>query len=236
MRMPYRIIAGSAAFLLALFLPLGAVANPGILVIPDSHDFGEVEIGETASTQILIFNQWSGNLALYSVSLLPPDGTGFSLVNAPPSGTIIPSGGSVSLGVEFSPEAEGLDAATVEIMWANGESGISYVVLSGTGITGGGPLTIEDILAFFDAGVEAGTIKGKDCGNSGKAHLKVFKFKLLMAAFFIDKGWMKGACQLLWHAYERSDGQKGPKDWVMGEDVPELNAMILQLMSDLGCL
>jgi hypothetical protein len=149
---------------------------------------------------------------------------------------VVNPGGILAFGVDFSPDAEGLVTGTVKVVWTNGESGTSYVELSGTGIPGSGPLTIEDILAFFDAGVEAGTIVGKGPACSRNAHLKIFKFKLLMVAFFIDKGWDKGACRLLWHAYERSDNQDCPKDWIRGQAVGTLNDMILQLLSDMGCM
>lgn len=236
MRMPNKIVTGFAAMLLALVVPLGAVANPGIVVVPVQHDFGEVEVGALASTQIEIGNDWWGSLSIFSINLLQGAGTDFSLVNPPSSGTVIQPGSSLVFGVEFSPTTEGLATAIVEIQWTNGESGTSIVELSGTGIATTGPVTIEDILAFFDAGVEAGTIEGKGCGHSGRAHLKVFKFKLLMVAFFLDKGWERGACKLLWHAYDRSDGQRHPKDWIEGQDVDRLNEMILLLLSDMGCL
>ena len=235
MRMPNRLLAGSAAILLALVLPLGAMASPGITVVPDQHDFGEVEVGASASTPIEVHNAWWGDLSIFSVTILQ-SGADFTLINPPPEGTVVPPGSSLTLGVEFIPKAEGVITATLEIVWTNGESGISTVELSGTGVPASGPLTIEDILAFFDDGVEAGTIRGKNCGNSGRAHLKVFKFKLLMVAFFIDKGWDRGACKLLWHAFERSDSQPGPKDWIKGQAVDDLNLMILQLLSDMGCL
>jgi hypothetical protein len=220
-------------------LPVLAAANPGIAVIPDQYDFGEVEVGASASTTIEISNAWWGNLSIASVTI-DQGGSDFALVNVPPPGTIVSPGSSLFFGVEFNPKDEGPITGTIVVQWTNGEAGISYVELSGTGLPVSGPLTIEDILAFFDAGVEAGTIQGKGPACSRNAHLKVFKFKLLMVAFFIDKGWDKGACQLLWHAYERSDGQDCPKDWIKNgpgsNDVDELNAMILQLLSDMGCL
>ena len=230
-----RTVIGVGVVLAVIMFPLLAAANPGITVIPDQYDFGEVEVGASASTQIEIGNDWWGNLRIYEFNQLGCD-PGYTIVNPPLPGTVIPPSSAFIFGVEFGPKAEGPANCTIEIKWANGEEGVSFVELSGTGVPASGPLTIEDILAFFDAGVEAGTIQGKGPACSRDAHLKVFKFKLLMVAFFIDKGWDKGACKLLWHAYERSDNQDCPKDWIRGQDVDELNAMILQLLSDMGCL
>ena len=128
------------------------------------------------------------------------------------------------------------------VRWINGGAGAVGVKLEGEGIVAPGePVTIQDILTFFYNGVDNGTIEGagRNC-SSRRAHLKVFEFKLLMVEFFILKGWDRATCNLLWHAYARSDGQKPPKDWIDGDeevgDVPKLNTMILDLLTELSCL
>ena len=234
--MQNRTMIGVGAVIAVIMFPVLAAASPGISIYPDQpYDFGEVEMGTSESVDVTISNAWWGDLRIEAVNLVQCE-AGFTLINPPEPDTWVIPGTSLTFGVEFSPETEGLASCTVEVKWTNGEIGVSTVELSGTGIAGSGPLTIEDILAFFDAGVEAGTIEGKGPACSRDAHLKIFKFKLLMVAFFIDKGWDKGACKLLWHAYERSDDQDCPKDWIKGQAVGTLNDMILQLLSDMGCM
>jgi len=112
------------------------------------------------------------------------------------------------------------------------------VELSGVGIAAQGePITVEDILAFLDAGVEAGTIQGTGHHpRMSEVRLKLFKALLLKVGSHIDDDRMRAACWRLKRAYLRSDGQSRPFDFVKGDDVPELNAMILQLRADLGCV
>ena len=232
---PIRRLLLFAAAAAAGMLVAAAPAFAGITVIPDQYDFGEVEVGSTASTQIEISNAWWGNLTIDSVDILQA-GSDFTLVNPPPSGTVVLPGSSLFMGVEFSPAAEGLATATAEVQWTNGEEGTSYVELSGTGVAAT-PLTIEDVLAFFDAGVEAETIRGTGPTEQAKtSHERVFRLMLLLAASAIDDGKTGLACQMLEHSYLRSDGQGGPKDYVQGQDCIVLNSMILQLRADMGCL
>jgi hypothetical protein len=226
---------------LALAFPLNVQANPDQLrVTPQSHDFGEVEVGETDSVTIKLENINGSAVIVHSIVFLSPSSGDF-VADCPTGEFVLEIAEYLECQVVYAPSSEGSAQAVLQISssdWLNPEQ---FIALDGTGIvTQPSPLTIEDILAFFDAGVEAGTIKGKGPACSKDAHLKVFRFKLLMVAFFIDKDWMKGACQLLWHAYERSDGQDCPKDWIRNgprsDDVDELNAMILQLLSDMGCM
>ena len=108
------------------------------------------------------------------------------------------------------------------------------VNIKGIGVSNG--VTIESTLAFFYAGVDAGTIEGAGYRDAARdSHLKVFEWRLLLVAYFLDKGTDRVACILLWNAYERSDGQHRPKDFIVGHDLPELNAMILELITNLGC-
>ena len=145
-------------------------------------------------------------------------------------------GDSTLLTLAFSPTSEGAFADILEI-YSNADNSPVKVVLVGVGAASAPqPITIEDILQFFDEKVEEGAIAGTGRADAAKTnHLKVFKFKLLMVAFFLDKGLDPEACTLLWHAYERCDGQQPLKDFIEGEDVIVLNTMILELIDDLGC-
>lgn len=230
-----RTTIGVGIVLAVIMLPLLAAANPDPFIgtIPTSIDFGEVDIGSSAQKGLLVTNFNGHDLIIYSIELNPVGGD-FQVNNVPVLPLIIIPQGAHELQVVYTPTVEGDASATLAIASNDPAMPVLTVNIKGVGVSTA--VTIEDILAFYDAGVEAGTIEGKGPACSRDAHQKTFKFKLLIAAFFIDKGWMKGACALLWQAYERSDGQDCPKDWIKGPDVDELNAMILQLLSDMGCM
>ena len=106
--------------------------------------------------------------------------------------------------------------------------------LGGEGINGGQtPVTIEDILDFFDISVEAGTLQGRGSGWLAKLRLCIMREMLLIAGEFIDDERTNYACYILKRAYLRSDGLKWPRDFVVGDDCPELNTMILELIGSL---
>jgi hypothetical protein len=65
--------------------------------------------------------------------------------------------------------------------------------------------------------------------------LNRFRNMIVIAGVFIDNGWIELACWQLERTDKRCDGMSWPPDLVEGEDTPELNAMILALMADLGC-
>lgn len=204
--------------------------HPGIYVVPNQYDFEEVEVGNSASTQIEIGNSWWGNLSIQSVELLQAGGD-FILVNPPPPGTIVPPGSSLFFGIEFSPSAEGLLSAMIEIVWANGESGTSYVELSGTGIASQAtPPSVEDILSFFDSSVADGSLVGAGPGKSGMHRINALRNMLLEAHYLLTEGYVEDACDQLHSACKRCD------DFVQGTAQYGLKMMILDLMEELGCV
>ena len=94
----------------------------------------------------------------------------------------------------------------------------------------------EDILSFFDDSVEAGTLEGTGPGRSDEAYINALRHMILLAAKLIADDLADVACQQLDFVYDRCDGESSPPDFVKGQDAPVLNAMILQLMADMGCL
>ena len=94
---------------------------------------------------------------------------------------------------------------------------------------------IGNILAFFDASVDEGTIVGDGPGNSAEKRLNALRNMIEAASDLIEVGLFEEACQQLLDVYRRMDGQPSPPDFVKGEAVPELAAMIQELMTSLGC-
>jgi hypothetical protein len=101
----------------------------------------------------------------------------------------------------------------------------------------GEPVTIEKILEFFNDSVEAGTLQGVGPNSSSQAaHINAMRQMLLLVAKLISDDLAEVACQQLEFVYNRCDGQLIPADFVEGDDALEFNAMILELMADLGCI
>jgi hypothetical protein len=231
------------AILAVVFLPLNAVANPhpNILVNYLEFDFGEVEIGSSNTVTISVNNDGGHDLWVDGVAFTGESSADFYFATEPAVPAHVPPndggpGYPLLVDVVFAPSAPGFAQAFLEIISNDPDDSPTTVVLYGEVVEPQGPLTIEDILAFFDAGVEAGTIEGQGrCSRAKRVHLRIFKFKLILAAIFLDRGWNQGTCKLLQLAYAFSDGQGGPRDKIVGDAVPELNTMILELMTSLGC-
>jgi hypothetical protein len=218
--------------------PASTLADPVIKVDPTIYDFLEVEVGTSVMTTITISNEGGHNLVVDGIDFQAGSSADFTIPPISLPVMVPPPDGQpnyIDVEVTFTPSSEGDHEAILEILSNDLSNSPVEVQLVGSGIAGS-LVTIESILAFFDAGVEAGTIQGLGPDTSAQTnHLEVFDLKLLMVKFFIDKGAYREACTLLWHAYERSDGQRPPPDFIGGDDVLELNTMILQLIIDLGC-
>jgi beta propeller repeat protein len=95
---------------------------------------------------------------------------------------------------------------------------------------------MDEIIAFFDASVEAGTLWGKgDLPWIANKRLKAFRCMLVTAGTLIDEGYFGLGCFTLERIYRRSDGYLRPPDFIVGDAREELVTMILQLKTDLGC-
>ena len=55
------------------------------------------------------------------------------------------------------------------------------------------------------------------------------------AGDLIEAGDYEAACEQLWDAYDRCDGEFPPADFVLGSAATQLNGMIWDLMAELGC-
>jgi len=94
---------------------------------------------------------------------------------------------------------------------------------------------IEETLAFFNASVEAGTLVGEGPGKSADKRLNALRNMLEAAAELIEAGLYELACEQLWDAYRKCDGDPKPPDFVSGAACAELAAMIQDVIDSLGC-
>ncbi len=97
------------------------------------------------------------------------------------------------------------------------------------------PVTIADILTFFDESVAKGEVVGDGPGNSADGRLNAFGNMLLEAESLIAAGMILEACEQLHSIDIHCDGSSKPKDLIGGVAVLELNSMILELKASLGC-
>lgn len=94
---------------------------------------------------------------------------------------------------------------------------------------------INQILNFIDESVGLGTLTGYGPGNSGDNRLNALVNMLEEAQCLIEAGLFEEACDQLWDAYRKCDGNPKPPDFVAGGAADDLAGMILLLMDDLGC-
>ena len=97
-------------------------------------------------------------------------------------------------------------------------------------------ITIDAILTFFDQSVADGSLTG--VGKNpwfSKLRLYLMKEMLLIAKELIEQDKLDWACCILKRASVRSDQDSPPSDFIEGSSVLELNDMILELMTELGC-
>ena len=103
------------------------------------------------------------------------------------------------------------------------------VLLSGTGVAAQSPVSIQDILDFFDASVANGTLSGAGPGSSADGRLKALRNMLVHAGYQISAGSYEDACEQLNDALKRSD------EFVQGASQYDLSQMIWDLLDGLGC-
>lgn len=97
------------------------------------------------------------------------------------------------------------------------------------------PPDIEDILTFFDISSADDTLVGSGPGESAEGRMNARRNMLEAAGFLTEDGDYEGACELLWDAYYKTDGDPIPPDFVEGDAADDLAQMILDLISALGC-
>ena len=215
-------------FLIIVLIQGFAPVKAGIDVTPVEYNFGDVDLGDIASQNFEISNNWWGDLTIASVTLTGGSGN-YVLLNPPPSGTTVAPGSSIIFGVEFFPSQVGFTTAVITIHWTNGETGISEISLSGMGVAPQSPVSIQDILNFFDASVANGTLMGAGSGNSADGRLNALRNMLVKTSYLISAGNYEGACEQLNDALKRCD------DFVQGASQDDLAQMISDLMDGLGC-
>jgi hypothetical protein len=212
------------AFVIVLVLGVNTQAQAQLEVAPAAHDFGDVEVGNSASTMVTVMNLGGGEEELNAAI---SGSAAFAITSNVPA-TIAPFG-IVDIQVTFTPSAEGLAEADLLI------NGLLGSTLTGLGVAVEPPpsTSVADILEFFDASVADGTLCGHGPGKSANGRRNALRNQIEAAGDLIDDG--ADACQQLLNAYERCDGLSRPPEFVACPAAAALAQMILDLMADLGC-
>lgn len=106
----------------------GVAATPQISVTPNSMIFGNVVVGQTATTPLTLKNTGTANL---SVTAITPSGAGYSVSGFILPLTLAPNATAVG-NVVFAPTTSGAVAGTIKVT-SNASTAAPTVSLSGTG-------------------------------------------------------------------------------------------------------
>ena len=222
-------------FLSTLFLTISlAHAIPDIQVTPMDVDFGDVDLGNSQSATVTIANVGDSDITISSIEI-QQGGTDFSITSPLFLPVFFSAGGSIQVEVTFTPSADGIALATLQIGSSDPDDPITDVILAGMGI--GGATTpqdqIEDVIDLLDTSVEDGTIIGIGPGKSANNRLNAFSNMLMEANSLIDAGNFAEASDQLASALKHADGQDKPKDFVAGSALPQLAQLIQDLIETL---
>lgn len=234
-----KLVIGAFALLL-LLLPLRAVAE-SIDIDPWEWNYGEVEVGDTEDKTFTIESMGPDTELRIDGIVLVDNVTGAYEITEITPEPIYPIylevGETVEVVVTFAPEEVGLATASILIMSDAHNDPYAYVPLQGEGVlyVPTPEEMMEDLIDFFDEGVEEGIICGVGPGNSAVAKLRIFARMLDTADDLIRVGDDAGACDELERAYLRSDGERRPNDFIGCDGAPTVNAMIGAVMDALEC-
>jgi PKD repeat protein len=216
--------------------------TPGgnIKVSPTEYDFGDVELGSSSSTIITITNPLGGehedDVYIEDISLAEGSSGDFTITSNP-AGSTVPPGGSVDVTITFTPSGVGYISATLEIASNDPVLPLIEVPLGGVGVFDEpepeGQIAV--ILSFTEESVLAGTLTGAGSENAADNHLEVLINMLDSAGDLIEDDETERACRQLTNALDKCDGLPQPPDFVAGDAVPVLRAMIEVLISTLDC-
>lgn len=233
------------AMSIPLALENGAVLNlsitqtaPDIEVLPAllAWDLGDVELGQSTTMMVQIFNHGNADLTVSSVTLTGD--ASYEITAGPATPLVIAPSTNIGFDFEvtFAPTAEGTATATVQIVSDDVDESLVEVALTGVGIiTVIPPLQqIQDILDYFDASVDDGTLVGYGPGNSASKRLKALRNMIKSASDLINAGAYEQAINQLESISKKIDGVSKPQDFAVGDAVAELNAMIEALIADLS--
>jgi hypothetical protein len=225
------------SFVMFIFmLGLASIVMAGLTVVPLQHNFGDVEVGSSSTINFTITNTGDDNLSINNISFQAGCNPNFAISMAPVFSMPILPNHYVIVEVTFTPSSEGNVSTVLQISWTNDKSGVESVNLSGTGVSSSPPpISVDDILVFFDQSVDNGSLTGSDSGQSVEEKLHDLRNMIEKACNLVKDGLFPDACRQLSDAYKRTDGESIPPDFVEGSATSDLASIIQELIEYLGC-
>jgi hypothetical protein len=161
---------------------------PDLVPDPDSHNFGQHEIGSVSGAQLFnLVNAGAADLNDLTLALTGADSKAFSVVSDQCSGKSIGANESCAVSVAFAPEVVGAKNGNLLISSSNG--GTKFLSLQGDGIFC--PISFGDVSGTYWAGtfirtiacdsITSGCSGGNYCpeDNVSRAQMAVFLLKAL---------------------------------------------------------
>ena len=238
------------AILVALIT--GVLFLPGLshadVTVKGNCDFGKVDVGTSETATLNISTDSKEEVLLLRLTLINND---CDLSISPE--VSVPHPLPVDIYINYEPSEEGPCTSTLSIFTS--DNNFAEVTLSGTGVITQA-ITIDGILDFFDTCVAHRSLEGYVPDKSGKKRsadkitkgngsdklaenrLNALRNMIETAGNLIDSEKNDEACGQLEAVYKKMDGLNTPgdsKDFVEGDAVIELAAMVKDLMGKLEC-
>ncbi|MCF7955242.1 MAG: choice-of-anchor D domain-containing protein [Phycisphaerae bacterium] len=219
--------------------------DPEIEVYPAglTYDYGDIEVGLSETYVVQIVNSGQGNLNISAITLT--GSADFQITSEPDKidGVVViapDEAASTDIEITFTPSTDDtLLQATLTITSDDADEPAVSVLLSGLGVIVEIPVEqqIANTIAFFNQSVEDGTILGYAPKANPKTianRLKAMGNMLKSAGRLIEIGETQTAITQLESIAKKTDGQKSPPDFVVGDGVAELNQRVNDLIEALS--
>jgi hypothetical protein len=215
----------------------GVGVKPDITVEPQSVDFGQLDVGDSAITQnITIGNVGTAKLVIQSLTWAGGSSADFTVAVMPQLPLTIEPDTSVEIMVVYTPTIAGNAAGTLAIQSNDLETPMVNLTVTGKAIAPV-PTPYEQIIAmiaFYDESVQNGTIQGVGRGNCAKNNVKMIKEALKITKTLIRCQYKHFAIAALKELDKFTDGKSKPSDLITGSAVAELNTRIDTLLQSLN--
>jgi hypothetical protein len=147
----------------------GTLPSAPLSVSPPNLDFGDVVVGDSATSDVTLSNGGAAPITVGSIALGPGTSAAFSIAAAPATPTVLGPGDSAVVTVRYAPSGTGADAGTLAVL---SNAGSASVPLSGTGVSPG--LSVSPLsLPFGDVAVGDAVQLGATITNTGTSDLTV---------------------------------------------------------------
>lgn len=204
---------------------------------PASVNFGDVSVG-TSSTQIVTLeNAGDADLSIQSIEFAGGTDAAYQVASVSAGIPVaLGPGDVIDVQIRFTPSAVASFTGSLRVATDDYDEAIVLVPLAGSGVNDQSlDAEVAGLLAFFDDAVEGGSLVGDGPGKSAENRRDALRNMLVAAGGMIADGEHGEACKQFADAYDRTDGEAQPPDFVEGSAATELRTRIAVLLGSLGC-